>query len=58
MRLHYGGLENGEKNRDWSSSMEGRFGISILKIISFPFFLFEKVIPMGIQIIILEKVIM
>jgi hypothetical protein len=45
-----------KKNIDWSSSMEGKFWqLVFLKIISFPFFLFEKVIPMGIQIIILEK---
>ena len=45
-----------KKSIDWSGSMEGRFWqLVFLKIISFPFFLFEKVIPMGIQMIILEK---
>ena len=45
-----------EKNIDWSSSMEVEFWrLVFLKIISFPFFLFEKFIPMGIQIIIVEK---
>jgi hypothetical protein len=47
--------KNGEKNIDWSSSMEGRFWhLVFFKIISFPFSI-RKVIPMGIQIIILEK---
>ena len=45
-----------KKSIDWSGSMENRFWqLVFLKIISFPFFLFEKVIPMGIQTIILEK---
>lgn len=45
-----------KKNSDWSSSMEGEFWpLVFLKIISFPFFIFEKVLPMGIQLIILEK---
>ena len=45
-----------KKNINWSSSMEREFWpLMLLKIISFPFFLFEKVFPMGIQLIILEK---
>lgn len=45
-----------KENIDWSSSMEVEFWrLVFLKIISFPFFLFEKFIPMGIQIIIVEK---
>jgi hypothetical protein len=42
MRLHYGGLENGENNRDWSSSMEGRFWHLVFLKLSVFLFLFEK----------------
>lgn len=45
-----------KKKRNWSSSMEKEFWpLVFLKIISFPFFIFEKVFPMGIQLLILEK---
>jgi SAM-dependent methyltransferase len=45
-----------KKKSDWSGSMEGEFWpLVFLKIFSFPFFIFEKVLPMGIQLIILEK---
>ena len=45
-----------KKKIDWSGSMEGEFWpLLFLKIISSPFFLFERVLPMGIQLIILEK---
>jgi SAM-dependent methyltransferase len=46
-----------EKDKiDWSSKMEIRFWkLVFLKIITFPIFMLEKFIPMGIQIIIVEK---
>lgn len=50
-------LGNMEKNNtDWSSSMQGEFWpLVFLKVISFPFFLFERFVPMGVQLIIFEK---
>ena len=45
-----------KKNVDWSGSMQGEFwSLVLLKIISFPFFLFERFVPMGIQLIVFEK---
>ena len=45
-----------KKKFDWSGSMESEFWpLVFLKIISSPFFLFERIFPMGIQLIILEK---
>lgn len=45
-----------KKGKDWSGSMESEFWrLVFLKIITFPFFILEKVIPMGVQIIIVEK---
>lgn len=45
-----------KKNVDWSGSMQGEFwSLVFLKIISAPFFLFERFIPMGIQLIVFEK---
>ena len=45
-----------KKNTDWSGSMEGEFWpLVFLKIVSFPVFLFERVIPMGIQVLVLQK---
>lgn len=46
-----------EKNKiDWSSKMENRFWkLVFLKIVTFPVFMWEKFIPMGIQIIVVEK---
>ena len=45
-----------KKNIDWSARMDSEFWpLVLLKIFTFPFFLFEKFIPMGIQLIILEK---
>ncbi|TVR81341.1 MAG: class I SAM-dependent methyltransferase [Chitinophagaceae bacterium] len=45
-----------EKKINWSASMEKEFWpLVFLKVISFPFFLFEKVFPMGIQLIVIEK---
>lgn len=45
-----------KKSNDWSVSMEGEFWrLVFLKVITFPVFLLEKIIPMGIQTIIIEK---
>jgi SAM-dependent methyltransferase len=50
-------LGNMEKNNtDWSGSMQGEFWpLVFLKAITFPFFIFERFVPMGIQLIIFEK---
>jgi SAM-dependent methyltransferase len=41
---------------NWGMSMQSHFWpLVALKVITFPIFLFEKIIPMGIQLIILEK---
>lgn len=45
-----------KKKCDWSGAMDREFWpLVFLKIISFPFFIFEKTLPMGIQLIVLEK---
>lgn len=45
-----------KKNSNWNTTMEGEFWkLVFLKMMSFPFFIFEKFLPMGIQLIILEK---
>jgi len=45
-----------KKQINWSHSMEKEFWpLVFLKVISFPFFLFEKIFPMGIQLLIIEK---
>lgn len=45
-----------EKKIDWATSMENEFWPLVgLKVLSFPFFLFEKFIPMGVQLLIIEK---
>jgi len=46
-----------EKKRiNWNDSMEREFWpLVLLKVISYPFFLFEKVIPMGIQLVVIKK---
>lgn len=44
------------KQVDWSGSMEKEFWpLVFFKIVSFPFFLLEKILPMGIQLLVLEK---
>ncbi len=41
---------------NWSDSMESKFWpLAFLKTVSFPFFLFEKFFPMGIQLVVIEK---
>jgi SAM-dependent methyltransferase len=45
-----------QKRIDWSKPMEKEFWpLVFLKMISFPLFLFEKIIPLGIQFIVIEK---
>lgn len=45
-----------KKQINWSHSMEKEFWpLVFLKVISFPFFLFEKMLPMGIQLLVVEK---
>lgn len=45
-----------KKQIDWSRSIEGEFLLLVfLKVLSFPFFIFEKSFPMGIQLVVLEK---
>lgn len=45
-----------KKGIDWSKSMEPAFWpLVFLKVVSAPFFLFEKVFPMGVQLLIVEK---
>lgn len=45
-----------KKQIDWSGSMEKEFWpLVIFKAVSFPFFLFEKIFSIGIQIVVIEK---
>ena len=45
-----------QKKINWSISMEKEFWpLVILKAVSFPVFLFEKLLPMGIQLVVIEK---
>ncbi len=45
-----------KKQIDWTTSMEREFWpLVFLKVISAPLFLFEKFIPMGIQLLVIEK---
>jgi 2-polyprenyl-3-methyl-5-hydroxy-6-metoxy-1,4-benzoquinol methylase len=45
-----------KKGIDWSSSMEKEFWpLVFLKVITLPLFLFEKILPFGIQLIVIEK---
>jgi len=45
-----------QKQINWSDSMEKEFWpLVFLKIVSFQFFIFEKVLPMGIQLLVIEK---
>jgi len=45
-----------KKQINWSNSMEKEFWpLVFLKIVSFSFFIFEKVFPMGIQLLVIEK---
>ncbi len=45
-----------KKGIDWSGSMAQNFWMLVfLKVITFPIFIFEKLFPLGIQIVIIEK---
>ena len=45
-----------KKGNDWSGSMSNHFWpLVLLKVVTFPIFAFEKLIPMGIQIVVVEK---
>ena len=57
MRLPCGGLaECKKKGVDWSASMSNHFwSLVLLKVVTSPIFAFEKLFPMGIQIVIVEK---
>ncbi len=45
-----------KKGINWSGSMAPNFWMLVfLKVITFPIFLFEKLVPLGIQILIVEK---
>jgi len=45
-----------KKGVDWSGNMSNHFwSLVFLKVVTFPVFAFEKIFPMGIQIIVVEK---
>jgi SAM-dependent methyltransferase len=45
-----------KKGIDWSGSMTNHFWMLVLlKMVTFPIFAFEKLFPMGIQIVVVEK---
>jgi SAM-dependent methyltransferase len=45
-----------KKGVDWSGSMSKHFwSLVFLKVITFPIFAFEKLVPMGVQIVVVEK---
>jgi predicted SAM-dependent methyltransferase len=45
-----------KKQIDWSGTMEGEFWPLVFsKVVGFPVFAFEKVVPMGIQLLVIEK---
>ena len=45
-----------KKGINWAGSMEDEFWpLVFLKVITFPLFLFEKVFPFGIQLLVIEK---
>jgi SAM-dependent methyltransferase len=45
-----------KKGVDWSGSMSTHFwSLVFLKVVTFPFFAFEKLVPMGLQIVVVEK---
>jgi SAM-dependent methyltransferase len=45
-----------KKGIDWSGSMSNHFWMLVLlKMVTFPIFAFEKLFPMGIQIVVVEK---
>ncbi len=45
-----------KKGVDWSGSMSNHFWtLVLLKVVTFPIFAFEKLFPLGIQIVVIEK---
>ena len=45
-----------KKGINWSGNMESNFWrLVFLKVVTYPFFIFEKVVPLGVQILIVEK---
>jgi 2-polyprenyl-3-methyl-5-hydroxy-6-metoxy-1,4-benzoquinol methylase len=45
-----------KKGINWSKSMEKEFWpLVLLKVVSFPIFILEKAIPMGVQLLVIEK---
>jgi len=45
-----------KKGINWSKSMEKEFWpLVFLKVVTFPIFIFEKAMPMGVQLLIIEK---
>jgi hypothetical protein len=45
-----------KKGIDWSGSMSSHFWMLVLlKVVTYPIFAFEKLVPMGIQIVVVEK---
>ncbi|MBC7524314.1 MAG: class I SAM-dependent methyltransferase [Flavobacterium sp.] len=45
-----------KKGIDWSGNMANHFWMLVLlKVVTLPFFTFEKLFPMGIQIVVIEK---
>lgn len=45
-----------KKGVDWSGSMSNHFWtLVLLKVVTYPIFAFEKLFPMGIQIVVIEK---
>ncbi len=45
-----------KKQINWSENMEKEFWpLVFLKVVSFPVFIYEKVVPMGIQLLVIEK---
>ncbi len=45
-----------KQNIDWTKNMENHFfKLVFIKIVTFPFFVFEKFLPLGLQILVVEK---
>jgi hypothetical protein len=46
-----------KKGIDWSGNMSNHFWMLVLlKVITAPIFLFEKLFPLGVQILVVEKI--
>jgi hypothetical protein len=55
MRLPYGGLVEWKKRIDWSGICLIILMLVLLKVVTSPIFVFEKLFPLGIQIVVVEK---